>query len=201
MYVPELRTKPISVGQVQRNGVGLSFTSNSNSVVVSKNGSVFIEGTTTTYNIAEISNVSAVRQRHAYISTGPIMRLLNKRLGHVNCGTITQIIKQDVVDVLHKVKSQNVLHDICGECKSGKANATPHKPQQHTYNCDVRDLIHEDLVGPVTPVSIGGALYTLVVLDDVREGSWVGFLKKKSNCPSSLKHIVMTIKNRTKKRF
>lgn len=84
-YVPDLRTNLISVAKMQRNGISVSFPPNSNTLIVSKDGSVCMEGTTTTHNIEELTRVTAVRttdgQLHAYISTAPNMRLLHKRLG------------------------------------------------------------------------------------------------------------------------
>lgn len=109
------------------------------------------------------------------------------------------MIKHEVVDGLEEVKSQNVVYNICDECKSGKATAAPHKPQHHNYARDIGDLLHADLVGPVMPTSLGGSSYILVVLDDASAASWVAFLKQKSDCPALLKRIITSVKNRTKR--
>lgn len=67
-----------------------------------------------------------------------------------------------------------LYYEIYTEFKAGKATATPHKPSPST-TIDVGEFIHTDLVGNVTPESLGASSYILTVLDDASGGSWVPF--------------------------
>lgn len=104
------------------------------------------------------------------------------------------------VDGLNEVKSQNVVYEICDDCKSGKATTAPRKLRAQCRCGQIGDLLHAYLVGPITPTSLGAAEYMLTVLDDASAASWVGFLKFNSDCATALKRIIMThIKNRAQR--
>lgn len=107
------------------------------------------------------------------------------------------MIQHQVVDGLDELKSQNVVHNICHEGKSGKVTAARHKPQILLLNGNVGDLLHADLVGQITPTSLGGSSYIPVVLDDASAASYVDFLRQKYDCAASLKNIIISIRNRT----
>lgn len=109
------------------------------------------------------------------------------------------MVNQDVVDGLDEAKSQNVVYEICDEGKSGKATAAPHKSSQYSQIKNDGDLLHADLVGPITPISLGRAAYILTVTDDASTASLVAFLKLKSHCTNALKKIIMTVSNQTKR--
>lgn len=74
-YVPDLRTNLISVPEMQKNGLRVTFPPNSTKVIVSKDNSTLMIGTTAQHNIAELSGVTATegrskgKLRYAYIST------------------------------------------------------------------------------------------------------------------------------------
>ena len=62
---------------------------------------------------------------------------------------------------------------------------------------DVGELIHTDLVGNISPISYGGSEYILTVLDDASGGSWVAFLKRKSDTAKAFIKILQFIKNKS----
>ena len=47
-----------------------------------------------------------------------------------------------------------------------------------------------DLFGPVTPLSLSGRKYTLVVVDDCSRFTWVIFLKKKKDTKEKLPELL-----------
>jgi hypothetical protein len=54
------------------------------------------------------------------------------------------------------------------------------------------ELLHMDLFGPITYISIGGSKYCLVIVDDYSRFTWVFFLKEKNSNPRDLKGILET---------
>ncbi|MBW0481448.1 hypothetical protein O181_021163 [Austropuccinia psidii MF-1] len=50
-------------------------------------------------------------------------------------------------------------------------------------------------MGPITPESLGGAKYILVVVDSYSRFSWVQILRSKSDAPAELKKIIKQAKN------
>lgn len=57
-----------------------------------------------------------------------------------------------------------------------------------------------DLVGPISPVSIGGSCYFLTVVDTASEYAWVSILKVKSQAMQQLRAIVNKIGNRIERK-
>jgi hypothetical protein len=54
------------------------------------------------------------------------------------------------------------------------ANTHPYKTQMSTHI--PLELLHKDLFGPTSFVSIGGSSYCLVIVDDYSRFTWVYFL-------------------------
>jgi transposase InsO family protein len=63
------------------------------------------------------------------------------------------------------------------------ANTHPNKSQMSTHR--PLELLHMDLFGPTSFVSIGGNSYCLVIVDDYSRFTWVYFLRINLMC---LKH-------------
>jgi hypothetical protein len=62
-------------------------------------------------------------------------------------------------------------------------NTHPNKSQMSTHR--PLELLHMDLFGPTSFVSIGGNSYCLVIIDDYSRFTWVYFLRDKSEAPRS----------------
>ena len=54
-----------------------------------------------------------------------------------------------------------------------------------------------DLIGPITPTSLGGAKYALIITDDYSRYSFIYFLKSKAETASRFKEFLSYIKNHT----
>jgi transposase InsO family protein len=60
------------------------------------------------------------------------------------------------------------------------------------------ELLHMDLFGPVTYLSIGGRKYGLVTVDDFSRFTWVFFLQDKSETQGTLKRFLRRAQNEFK---
>ena len=62
------------------------------------------------HGIVQLSGVRVKTKGHAYVTsasdgkTRVNLKLLHRRLAHVNCGTIVEMVKHDVVDGLQEAK-------------------------------------------------------------------------------------------------
>jgi hypothetical protein len=56
-------------------------------------------------------------------------------------------------------------------------------------------MLHIDLFGPITYISIGGNKYGLVIIDDYSHFTWVFFLHDKSETQEVLKKILKRAQN------
>jgi transposase InsO family protein len=57
------------------------------------------------------------------------------------------------------------------------------------------ELLHMDLFGPITYISIGGSKYCLVIMDDYSCFTWVFFLQEKSHTQETLKGFLRRAQN------
>lgn len=60
--------------------------------------------------------------------------------------------------------------------------------------------ISADVVGPISPVSLGGARYFLTVVDTASRYAWVRILKAKSQAEEELKTVINQIENRKERK-
>jgi hypothetical protein len=69
---------------------------------------------------------------------------------------------------------------VYSACQAGKQVGT-HHPHKNIMTTDMSlELLHIDLFGPITYISIGGSKYCFVIVDDYSRFTWVFFLQEKS---------------------
>jgi hypothetical protein len=85
---------------------------------------------------------------------------------------------------------------LCSSCQAGKqvANTHPYKSQMSTHR--PLELLHMDLFGPTSFISIGGNSYCLVIVDDYSRFTWVYFLRDKSNVFETFKSFALLAQNK-----
>jgi transposase InsO family protein len=119
--------------------------------------------------------------------------LWHRRLGHVGMRQLNQLSKHDLVRGLKDVKFEK--NKLCSSCQVRKqvANTHPYKSQMSTHR--PLELLHMDLFGPTSFMSIGGNSYCLVIVDDYSRFTWVYFLRDKSNVFETFKSFAILAQN------
>ena len=80
---------------------------------------------------------------------------------------------------------------MCKGCLLGKQHRDSF-PQGPKERADVPGkLIHADLCGPCTPVSLGGSKYFILLKDDATNMSFIYFLKTKDQTLSAIKQFFL----------
>jgi transposase InsO family protein len=77
--------------------------------------------------------------------------------------------------------------------QEASGNTHPHKSQMSTHR--PLELLHMDLFGPASFVSIGGNSYCLVIVYDYSRFTWVYFLRDKFNVFETFKSFVILAQN------
>jgi hypothetical protein len=81
-----------------------------------------------------------------------------------------------MVDGMPTVKK---VEQVCDGCALGKQHRKPF-PKVSSFRAEnCLELVHADLCGHITPKSLGGASYFLLVVDDHSRYMWVELLKSK----------------------
>nr|GFC73191.1 hypothetical protein [Tanacetum cinerariifolium] len=103
--------------------------------------------------------------------------LWHQRLSHLNFATINNLVKNNLVQGLPKMKFEK--DHLCSACEQGKIHRKHHKSKTVFASNKPLYLLHMDLCGPMRVQSINGKRYVLVVVDDYSRYTWVFFLHSK----------------------
>nr|GFA67637.1 hypothetical protein [Tanacetum cinerariifolium] len=103
--------------------------------------------------------------------------LWHQRLSQLNFTTINNLVKNNLVQGLPKMKFEK--DHLCSACEPGKIHRKHHKSKTTFASNKPLYLLHMDLYGPMRIQSINGKRYVLVVVDDYSRYTWVFFLHSK----------------------
>nr|GFA15468.1 retrovirus-related Pol polyprotein from transposon TNT 1-94 [Tanacetum cinerariifolium] len=80
--------------------------------------------------------------------------LWHRRLDLLNFGTINDLTRKDLVQVLPRFKFEK--DHLCSACQLGKSKTHTHKPKTENTNLEVLNTLHMDLCGPMRVQTING---------------------------------------------
>nr|GEV75099.1 retrotransposon protein, putative, unclassified [Tanacetum cinerariifolium] len=103
--------------------------------------------------------------------------LWHQRLSHLNFATINNLVKNNLVQGLPKMKFEK--DHLCFACEQGKIHQKHHKSKTAFTSNKPLYLLHMDLCGPMRVESKNRKRYALVVVDDYSRYTWVFFLYSK----------------------
>nr|GEW77233.1 retrovirus-related Pol polyprotein from transposon TNT 1-94 [Tanacetum cinerariifolium] len=177
-YVEGLGHNLLSVGQFCDKGLEVAFQK-STCFVRNEDGVNLLTGdhSSNLYTIAlnEVaSNSSTCLLAKASSSQS---WLWHQRLSHLNFATINNLVKNNLVQGLPKMKFEK--DHLCYACEQRKIHRKHHKSKTAFASNKPLYLLHMDLCGPMCVQSINGKRYVLVVVDDYSRYTWVLFLHSK----------------------
>jgi transposase InsO family protein len=119
--------------------------------------------------------------------------LWHRRLAHVGMKNLHKLLNGEKILGLTNVHFEK--DRICSACQAGK-HVRVHHPHKNIMTTDrPLELLHMDIFGPITYISIGGSKYCLVIMDDYSRFTWVFFLQKKSQTQYILKGFLRWAQN------
>ena len=101
--------------------------------------------------------------------------LWHKRLGHANLRLVQNLASNELVRNLPKLSFERHYSDTC----LGSKGQTNNRNKKEVTTSKVLELIHLDLYGPSSIQSYGGNFYTLMIIDDYSNYTWILFLENK----------------------
>nr|GEW75297.1 retrovirus-related Pol polyprotein from transposon TNT 1-94 [Tanacetum cinerariifolium] len=119
--------------------------------------------------------------------------LWHQRLSHLNFATINNLMKNNLVRGLPKMKFEK--YHLCSACEQEKIHRKHHKSKTDFASNQPLYLLHMDLCGPIRIESINRKRYVLVVVDDFLRYTWNATTKwcrgkEKSNLSQSCKTVL-----------
>nr|GEZ59745.1 hypothetical protein [Tanacetum cinerariifolium] len=97
--------------------------------------------------------------------------LWHQRLSYLNFATINNLVKNNLVQGLPKMKFKK--DHLCSACEQGKIHRKHHKSKTAFASNKPLYLLHMDLCGPMRVESIDEKRYVLVVVDDYSQYTWI----------------------------
>jgi hypothetical protein len=114
--------------------------------------------------------------------------LWHHRLAHVGMKNLHKLLKGEYILGLTNVHFEKDM--ICSTCQGGK-QVGAHHPHKNIMTTDMPvELLHINLFGPITYISIGRSKYCLVIVDDYSRFTWVLFLQENSQTQETLKRFL-----------
>lgn len=101
--------------------------------------------------------------------------LWHRRLGHANMRLVQNLASNELVRNLPKLSFERHYCDTC----LGSQGQTNNRNIKVVTTSKVLELIHLDLYGPSSIQSYGGNFYTLMIIDDYSNYTWILFLENK----------------------
>ena len=117
----------------------------------------------------------------------------HRKLGHVIIHAIEKLSKKDLVKGLPKIRFEKEY--ICKACQQGKQTRTSFKSKKEVSTTKVLELLHLDLFGPISPTSMSGKAYVLVIVDNYSRYTWTIFLAHKSDTFEAFERLSRKIQN------
>ena len=112
--------------------------------------------------------------------------LWHMRLSHVSYSKLDMMMKKSMLKGLPQLEVRT--DSICAGCQYGKAHHLPYEESKFKAK-EPLELIHSDVLGPITQASIGGMKYMVTFIDDFSRYVWVYFMKEKSETLSKFKEF------------
>jgi hypothetical protein len=108
--------------------------------------------------------------------------LWHGRLGHVNFNSIKMLALKEMAGGVPLIEHPD---QVCRSCLSAKQTRKSF-PSSATWRADeALELVHIDLCGPITPETLGGNKYFMLVVDDSTRWMSVFFLKTKDQAAAA----------------
>ena len=118
------------------------------------------------------------------------------RLAHINYKAFSYVTK--VVIGLPYMKIEH--KGTCKGCAQGKKIKNPFL-KSDTKTKGTLELIHYDVCGPMTSISLSGYEYYVTFITDYSRKTWIHFLKNKSEVFEKFKEFKALIENKSEKRI
>ncbi|KAK1423983.1 hypothetical protein QVD17_19294 [Tagetes erecta] len=171
-YIPDLKSNLLSLGQATELGCNVNMR-NQYLTMHDKEGKLLMK-------VARSKN----RLYKIKLKVGNPVCLMSKlhedswlwhaRMGHLNFKSLQKLSRM-VLD-LPRIHLEN---KVCESCMVGKQTSKPFAVKASYRATQLLELVHGDLCGPITPSTMRGNRYILVLIDDFSRYMWCSLLKEK----------------------
>ena len=103
--------------------------------------------------------------------------LWHARLGHVNFNALKLLADKKMAGGVPLITHPQ---QVCQDCLAGKQSRFSFPASTNYRASKPLELIHADLCGPISPATIGGSHYFMLLVDDFSRWMWIYVIKTKN---------------------
>jgi len=108
----------------------------------------------------------------------------HERFGHLHFEALKQLGKEEMVRGMPCIDH---VEQLCDTCVVTKLKCRPFPRQACYHATEQLELVHGDLGGPVSPATLGGWRYFLLLVDDATRYMWAVLLDSKAAAADAIK--------------
>jgi transposase InsO family protein len=179
----------LSVSQMSDQGHKVTF--DSQKCEIRKEGSGKLVATTarTSSNIYVLSEIG---NEKCCLGKEDEIWLWHRRMGHMHFDHLVKVSKREAVREMPQIMKPT--NTVCKHCQQGKQTKTRFKSKEYSTTKPL-EIVHIDLVGPITTKGLKGERYFMLLVDDYTRMTTVCFLKNKSEAFEKFRIYKEMVKN------
>lgn len=187
LYVPELGKNLFSVSHALMEGINIEFDAEKMECRLTKAGE-HVAKAFWRDNLWLLEGASFVepgqdlrqekRPIAASASIGGSLNLWHHRLGHLGEENLLKLARMNMVKGIPEKLTGEKVRNNCVGCAQGKQHKKPFG-ERRDKTSNLLELVHTDVMGPFSPMSIGGKRYVLVIVDDYSRCTFVAIMASK----------------------
>jgi hypothetical protein len=117
--------------------------------------------------------------------------LWHERIGHIGGKGLWDMHNKGMVKDFLEF---NLEVNFCELCIYGKQSWVRF-PSISTWEKGILELVHSDVLGPVSVPSLGGSLYCVSFVDSFSRNTWIYFMRKKTKVFEKFKEFKSLVEN------
>lgn len=190
LYIPEASVNLLSVRKIEINGLKIVFASGTVSIA-QESGVVAIGKRRGKLYELDLHREGECVGKSSFYSCGRVPKqfeLWHRRYGHLSAKNLETLVRDKMVvglDVKPGAKGGDEI--VCDSCIAGKQTRMPFSAREGRRSSRVLELVHSDVCGPVSPVSIDGENYFVTFIDDWSRFTVVYLMNSKDQVTSKFK--------------
>ena len=182
LFVPKLEANILSLSQLDEEGYRM-IMGDGKLTIFNPVGCLFAEVHRSSGRLY-LLKLSIVDQCLITTEATPEDWLWHSRFGHLSFHTLKEMSNKKSVEGLPPI---NMPTKLCRSCVAGKHPRNSFSKKSTFQEIEPLELIHMDICGPITPISLGGSRYFLLIIDDYSRLTWVAMLQNKSDALEAFK--------------
>lgn len=194
-YVPGISHNLVSIGQAAKENNWAVFKGCKCEILTRGKNVIIMEGNQDKATGLFKMNIQPVVRTALLASSVRTQMEWHKALGHLNQGQISDMAKQNAVEGMFIDNKKE--ESLCTDCMRGKGCLVSHPTSSRIKALTPGEAVHADLIGPITPPSLAGSIYVLLLTDEYSGYRNAYFIKTKDEVCKKIEEYITAVEVET----